>query len=192
MSILAIGSMASGALAKEGASSGNRRFLAKAQSEGQQCGSSGSDDFYGDCSAGLECMDPAAGSPSGTPRTCQQMGQQETSLLATAARPTAWFVTRQWCGGGSAMARLWAGQCQPAHWDRGLSVVHTCGGDIRNSNANLTQLVYGNAGCRGVPLRTKTVQPGVCMGFPDIDGEASWFCTCGFHPSGGLTNYQSC
>ncbi|CAK0836902.1 unnamed protein product, partial [Prorocentrum cordatum] len=75
--LYAIGSMSPGAEAKEHAVSGNRRFLAKAQSEGQQCGSSGSDGhFYGDCSSGLECVAPAAGPPVGAPSTCQKVGQQ--------------------------------------------------------------------------------------------------------------------
>merc|ERR1719437_182793 len=44
-----------------------------AQGEGEQCGSSGSDGyFYGNCSSGLECVAPAAGSPPGTPSTCQK------------------------------------------------------------------------------------------------------------------------
>ncbi|CAK0823096.1 unnamed protein product, partial [Prorocentrum cordatum] len=166
-----------------------------AQGEGQECGSSSSGDFFGGCSSGLACVAPAAGSPSGAPSTCQRAGQQEAPLLAGAARPTAWFVTRQRCGGGGPLMRLWAGQCQPAKWDRGLSVMYTCGGDVRNSDANLTQVVYGDAVCGGAPLRTKTMRPGECTGFPDMDGEASWFCKCGFQPSGGagpLTNYQSC
>jgi len=165
-----------------------------AQGEGQECGSSSSGDFYGGCSSGLACVAPAAGSSSGTPSTCRRAGQQEEPLLASAAQPTAWFVTRQQCGGGGPQRTLWAGQCQPAKWGSGLSVIYTCGGDVRNSDANLTQVVYGDAVCGGAPLRTKTMRPGECTGFPDMDGEASWFCKCGFQPSGGrpLNNYQSC
>ncbi|CAK0896221.1 unnamed protein product [Prorocentrum cordatum] len=132
----------------------------------------------------------------------------EQSMLARAAQPTAWFVTHQWCQGGSAQqwdgqwdarvvqgARLWANQCQPALWDRGLSVVYTCGGDVRNSGANLSAVVYGNEVCAGEPLRTMSMRPDGCMEFPGIFvGMARFFCMCGFMPHRGmpLIDYQSC
>jgi len=114
-----------------------------------------------------------------------------------AARKTVWFVTRQRAKGDKKVdreERLWAAQCQPAIWDRKQSVVYTCGGDIRNSDANLTAVVYGNEVCAGDPLRTMTMKPGVIMNLPDdIDKGGSWFCMCGFMPTSlPLVNYQTC
>ncbi|CAK0836901.1 unnamed protein product [Prorocentrum cordatum] len=148
--LLAIGSMSPGAEAKERAVSGNRRFLAKAQSEGQQCGSSGSDGhFYGDCSSGLECVAPAAGSPAvGAPSTCQKVGQQ----------------AGQQCGSSGSDGHFY-GDCSP-----GLACVPPADGDAMVGAPSICHKVCGSFGADGDHVN------GTCSASQTCSGKAATPC----------------
>ncbi|CAK0847907.1 unnamed protein product [Prorocentrum cordatum] len=104
-------STASGAGATAAAASGKRRFLARSQGEGQQCGRSGSDgQFYGDCAAGLACVPPAEGAAPGAPSVCHKVcgtfGADEDVVTSFTCS------SGQTCSGKAATpCREWAGEC---------------------------------------------------------------------------------
>ncbi|CAK0816444.1 unnamed protein product [Prorocentrum cordatum] len=116
-----------------------------AQGEGQQCGSSGSDGhFYGDCSSGLECVAPAAGSPVGAPSTCQKVGQQEGQQCGSSGSDGHFYGD---CSSGLACVPLADGEAMVG----APSICHkVCGsfgadGDHVNGTCSASQTCSGKA-----------------------------------------------
>ncbi|CAK0836899.1 unnamed protein product, partial [Prorocentrum cordatum] len=134
-----------------------------AQGEGQQCGSSGSDGhFYGDCSSGLECVAPAAGSPVGAPSTCQKVGQQEG----------------QQCGSSGSDGHFY-GDCSP-----GLACVPLADGDAMVGAPSICHKVCGSFGADGHHVN------GTCSASQTCSGKAAtpcreWAGECYMYCKGG-------
>mmetsp|Transcript_83845 Transcript_83845/g.222075 ORF Transcript_83845/g.222075 Transcript_83845/m.222075 type:complete len:206 (+) Transcript_83845:103-720(+) len=116
---------------------------------------------------------------------------QHDALVAEVQSGNFWFVSRKACGNTRGSAeRLWAGQCQPALWDRSLSVRYTCQGD------SISVQTFENMVCAGTSVMNKTLALGGCSDTPrpdDGDVQAQYDCVCGVGPrTVTLTGLQAC
>jgi len=108
------------------------------------------------------------------------VGEEEDQV---GERNSFWTVTRKTCGGeaGAPSSWLWAGQCQPAKWDRSLSVVYAC------QDASVSVQVFDNGRCVGDAVTNTTMVRGACSDTPDTDDDdeavqANYDCACSLGP----------
>jgi hypothetical protein len=104
-----------------------------------------------------------------------------------------WFVNRAPCGDdiGTPGSRVWAGQCQPAKWNRSLSVVYTC----HSATDSISFQAFENQVCEGTSIMNHTMDAGMCSDTPrpdDGDKQVHYSCVCGVGPPYVTLRAQPC